>query len=213
MTRYFSFIGVTTAQSSILPIFPRWRDVLDLGRDVEVEGIDLPVHANPERYRDVLMGIKNDPAHAGAVVTTHKIDLLHAARDLFDWLDEYASLCDEVSCIAKREGRLMGWAKDPISAGKVLDRMLGPGYFGTTGGHVLCFGAGGSGVAITLHLLTRSQRADRPAAITVTNRSRGRLVAMQALHERLGSDVRVGYIETEDSAIQDSLVEKLQAHW
>jgi len=51
----------------------------------------------------------------------------------------YARLCGEVSCIAKRDGRLRGWAKDPISAGRTLGSILGRGYFGRVGGEVLCF--------------------------------------------------------------------------
>ena len=50
MTRSFTFIGVTTAQSSIMRIFPRWRDLLGLGPDVEMAGWDLPLHAPPEDY-------------------------------------------------------------------------------------------------------------------------------------------------------------------
>ena len=51
---------------------------------------------------DVLEGgivqhIKDDPLSMGALVTTHKIDLLHACRDLFDYLDPYAEICDEIS--------------------------------------------------------------------------------------------------------------------
>ncbi|MBK8047339.1 MAG: hypothetical protein IPK16_09605 [Anaerolineales bacterium] len=50
----------------------------------------------------------------GAVVTTHKIDLLAAARDLFDELDPYAQALGEVSGIGKTGGNIFGFATDPL---------------------------------------------------------------------------------------------------
>ena len=212
MTRYFTFIGVTTAQSSIMRIFPRWRDLLALGYDVEMVGWDLPIHAPAQRYREAVEALKADADNLGALVTTHKIDLYEAARDLFDDVDEYARLCNEVSCIAKRDGRLLGWAKDPISAGRSLDSILGPGYFGRMGGEVLCFGAGGSGVAITLHLMSRPKAGDRPSRIVVTNRSAARLQSLQALRRQLASDVVVECVANADPAVNDELVARLPPH-
>ncbi len=209
MTRYFTFIGVTTARSSIMRIFPRWRDLLRLGDDIEIVGWDLPIHAPRERYREAVTRLREDPANLGALVTTHKLDLYRAARDLFEEVDRYARLCDEVSCIAKRDGRLHGWAKDPISAGRALERMLGPGYFGRTGGEVLCFGAGGSAVAIALHLLSRPDAADRPPRITVTDRDPRRLESLRALLGRLDADVRVDDVQNADPRANDELVARL----
>jgi len=206
VTRSFTFIGVTTAQSSIMRIFPRWRDLLGFGDDVEMAGWDLPLHAPPADYRAAVARLKGDPANLGALVTAHKLDLYAAARDLFDEVDDYARLCDEVSCIAKRDGRLHGWAKDPISAGRTLDGMLGEGYVGRTGADVLIFGAGGAGVAIVLHLLTRLAAADRPTRIVVTDRDPERLRALQALHQRLDSPVPLSCVETGDPARHDRLV-------
>ncbi len=211
MTRYFTFIGVSTTQSSIMRIFPRWRNLLGLGDDLEMTGWDLPIHAPPARYREAVTRLKNDPANLGALVTTHKIDLYEAARDLFEEVDRYARLCNEVSCIAKRDGRLLGWAKDPISAGRSLNGILGDGYFGRTGGEVLCFGAGGAGVAITLHLLTRVDVRDRPARVTVTNRSPDRLEKLRRLLQQLGSGVPIDYVHNADPQVNDALVARLPA--
>jgi shikimate 5-dehydrogenase len=209
MTRLFTFIGVTTMQSSIMRIFPRWREILRLGDDVEMAGWDLPIHAPPARYRDVVTRLSNDPANLGALVTTHKMDLYEATRDLFDEVDAYARRCNEVSCIARRGERLLGWARDPISAGKSLDSILGDGYFGRTGGEVLCLGAGGSGVAITLHLLTRPDPRDGPRRIVVTDRSAGRLETLRGLHRQLESDVPVTYVHNADPRVNDTLVARL----
>src|SRR5205085_8593929 len=86
---------------------------------------------------------------------------------------------------------------------------LGPGYFGRTGGGVLCFGAGGAGVAITVHLLSRPGAADRPARIVVADRSADRLEHVRALHEQLAADVAVAYVENADPRVNDALVAEL----
>ena len=110
----------------------------------------------------------------GALVTTHKIDLLDATRDMFDYLDPYAILCDEVSSISKLDGRLEGHAKDPISSGLSLDAVVGDGYFAPDRpAQVLCFGAGGSAVAIALHLINKPDPADRPASSSWSTARRG----------------------------------------
>lgn len=209
MERLFIFIGVTTATSSIVPIFPRWRDGLGLGSDVQLIGWDLPIGAPVQQYRETVHAFKADPRNVGALVTTHKINLYRAAHDFFDTIDRYAELCGEVSCLARRDGRLLGWAKDPISAGQALRRLLGAGYFARTGGDALLFGAGGAGIAITLHLLSSEEDGDRPAHIVVVERSAERLENLRALHERLDARPRVEYVHNEDPAVNDRLVARL----
>jgi shikimate dehydrogenase len=211
MARRFTFIGVTTAQSSIMQIFPRWRDVLELGADVEIVGWDLPIHAPPQCYRQAVTALRADPANLGGLITTHKIDLYQAASDLFDEIDTYARLLAELSCIAKRNGRLLGWAKDPISAGRALARMLGAGSFRRTGAQVLCFGAGGAGRAIILYLLTRPQADDRPSRIIVTDRDGSRLERLQTLRQQLNSDVAIECIQNVDPVVNNALVAGLPA--
>jgi shikimate 5-dehydrogenase len=129
----FYFIGVTTGKSSSMKVFPLWMK--ELGRpDIVFEGVDLKIHDDPENYRQVVAQIKYDPLLLGALVTTHKIDLLTAARDMFEYLDHYAQICGEVSSISKLNDCLEGQAKDPISSGLSLDAITGPDYFGRTGG-------------------------------------------------------------------------------
>src|ERR1700730_7543750 len=135
------FIGVTTGQSSIMRLFPIWAEVLGLDQ-AQLVGVDLLLHAPAEQYQQAIAQIKYDPLSLGALVTTHKIDLLHAASSMFDTLDRYAQLCQEVSCITKRDGHLIGYAKDPVNSGFALGHILEPGYWGRSGGHVLFLGAG-----------------------------------------------------------------------
>jgi shikimate 5-dehydrogenase len=187
--RRFVFVGVETGGSSIRTIFPAWRDRLALGEDVVLDGVDIPVGAPPERYRTVAAALLADEFFAGALVTTHKLALYDAAADLFAELDDYARLCTEISCMAKRDGRLLGWAKDPISAGRALDDLLGPRYFERTGGDVLCIGAGGAGTAIALCLMARAEASDPPRRIVIADAAPARLGAVQELHRKLESSV------------------------
>src|SRR5512138_1921652 len=97
----FYFVGVTTTKSSIMRVFPLW--VKELGRpEILIEGVDLQIHDAPDAYRQVVAQMKYDPLSLGGLVTTHKIDLLTAARNMFDYLDPYAQITDEVSSISKK---------------------------------------------------------------------------------------------------------------
>ncbi len=207
----FYFVGVTTSKSSIMKVFPLWMKVL--GREeVKIEGIDCAIHDKPEAYRQVVAQMKFDPLSLGALVTTHKIDLLTAARDMFDYLDPYAQITDEVSSISKLEGRLEGHAKDPITSGLSLDAIIGKDYFGRTGGEVLCFGAGGSAIATLLHLINKKDAADRPKRFTFVNRSQGRLDHAQQMVSGISTDIEVEYIQNVDPLVNDKIMEKFPPH-
>ncbi|HSK91046.1 MAG TPA: hypothetical protein VK875_07025 [Euzebyales bacterium] len=182
-TPVFSFVGVTASASSINQVFPRWAEVLGLGA-VRFEPLDLGLDSDREAYRSVVRAIRDDPARRGALVTTHKVRLLDAARDLFDGLDRYAELLGEVSCIARRDGRVTGHAKDPITSGRALDDLLAHDHFRATGGDVVCLGAGGSGLAIAVHLMTGRER-DRPGRITLVDRDPDRLAQCRTVLDSL----------------------------
>ncbi len=204
----FYFIGVTTGRSSIMKVFPLWMKIL--GRpEVVIEGMDLKIHDQPEAYRAAVAQIKSDPLSLGALVTTHKIDLLHAARDMFTYLDPYAVICSEISSISKMNGQLEGHAKDPITAGLSLDAIIGKDYFANTKGDVLCFGAGGSGVATALHLINKTEPADRPRRFVFTNRSQWRLDHAKNMVQQQQTDIEFEYHSTEDPTYNDHLMEQM----
>lgn len=183
MTGHMGFVGVSTSGSSIMTIFPRWAEILELPTRTLI-GHDLPMDASPADYRALVEQIRDDPAHFGALVTTHKMGLFEAASDLFDGLDAFSTLCGEVSSISKRDGALLGSAKDPITAGLAASEFLPPAHFATTGAHVLILGAGGAGTALSWYL---SERDDRPASIVVTDTSTTRLEHLRDVHERHGT--------------------------
>lgn len=204
----FYFVGVTTGQSSIMNVFPRWMEAL--GRsDVVIEGIDHDLHDDPEAYRRTVAQMKYDPLSLGGLVTSHKISVLEAARDMFDELHSSARLTGETSCISKRDGKLIGHAKDPLTSGLSLDAILGDGYFGETGGHVLCLGAGGSGKAISLHLIEKDDPADRPERMIVVNRSCPRLDDLREMVESLETDISFHYVLNEEPTVNDELMAAL----
>ena len=207
----FYFVGVTTGGSSINRVFPLWMEVL--GRpEIVLEGIDHPLGDDPQNYRETVAQFKGDENSLGGLVTTHKMDLFAAAEDMFDWIDPYAEVTREVSCISKRDGKLRGHAKDPISAGKSLDSILPPGYFGETGAHVLCLGSGGAAVATTLHLINKMDAADRPEKIIVVDIAQGRIDHLRELADKYDTDIAIRSIVNADPKRNDQLMADLPDH-
>jgi len=197
------FIGVTTTQSSIMRVFPRWAEAL--GIEAELVGVDFALHDEPHRYHAMVEHIKHDPLSLGALVTTHKLDLLEAARPLFDELGPYASKLGEISCIAKRDTRLIGRAMDPITSGMALDAFVPPWHWNSDA-EMLLLGAGGSSLALSVNLVERAQRGElHPKRIVVTNRSARRLEEMQAIHRQMPCPLPIEYVlaptPTENDAV------------
>jgi shikimate 5-dehydrogenase len=191
-------------------VFPAWAEHLGFG-DCEIKGIDLALHDRPERYREVVRFIKEDPLSVGALVTTHKIDLLHAAKDMFDELDQFASLMGEVSSISKSDGRLLGAAKDPISSGFALNSFLPERHWRRSGADIFIMGAGGSSIALCSHILSRSDEAGAPARLFVSNRSQGRLEEMRKIHAQEGFVFPIQYIHTPGIGDNDQIVRELSS--
>ncbi len=174
------FIGVTTGGSSIMKLFPRWAAAL--GLDAGIEGRDLPIGAPAEVYRTAVEEIRDNDRIRGALVTTHKVDVYRYAADLFDDLDDNARLCREVSSISKLGRKLIGHAKDPITAGRSLERILA-GRPPPSG--ALCLGAGGAGTAISVYLVRHSRP---PRRLVVTDREPDRIDALRTICREAGGD-------------------------
>ena len=72
------FIGVSTANSSIMKIFPIWSKTL--GLDAVIMGIDIPLNAGKAEYVSAINQMVNDPNCHGALVTTHKLAIYEQAK-------------------------------------------------------------------------------------------------------------------------------------
>ena len=206
------FIGVSTAKSSIMTIFPRWADHLRIP-DAQIQGVDFPIHAEPASYRGIVEFIKTDPLSRGALVTTHKIDLFAACRDLFDEIDRYALLMGETSCISKRDGRLFCHAKDPISSGLTLDGFLPANHWENSGAEAFIMGAGGAAIAITWHLMhgETQKEANRPSRVIISDLQPSRLAEMRKIHTQFRSGVPVEYVQVSEPRDNDAVTNRLKA--
>lgn len=200
---YMGFVGVTTASSSIMKVFPLWADILDLPTRTLV-GHDLPMDADPAQYRAMVEQIRDDPHHRGALVTTHKMNVFAAASDLFDELDPFAVSCSEISSISKRGRTLSGRAKDPITVDLALNDFLPTDHFTRTGAAVVILGAGGSGTALSWAL---AERPDSPSRITVTARTQDKLDHLREVHRQHGTrEELIEYVVTTTPEEADALV-------
>jgi shikimate 5-dehydrogenase len=197
------FVGVDTTHSSIMKVFPLWADKLRLPSRT-LRGHDVPLGAPDDTYRDLVCRIRDDPTHLGALVTTHKIRVYDACRDLFDELDGSSRELGEISAISKRDGRLRGAAKDPVTAGLALRDFLADDWFTRTGGEAVCLGAGGAGTAISIQL---ARRTDRCRRVIVTDVDPGRLAHLRAVQEAAGlATDTFRYVHTETSEQAGALV-------
>lgn len=203
------FIGVTTGKSSIMKVFPAWAK--HLGQNAVMSGIDFAPNSDPALYREAVAFIKRDPLSLGALVTTHKMNLLKASRDLFDHLDPYAETLGEVSSISKRGDRLIGHAKDPISAGASYEAIVPPAHW--AGGGALCIlGSGGSSLALTLYLHNKAKAGeDVPGQIVVTARRESSLAEMRHVHAEIGFAIPIDYRLAPTPAEADEIVGALPA--
>lgn len=203
------FIGVTTSKSSIMKVFPEWAKAL--GIDAVMKGIDIAIHENPEVYREVVDFIKHDPLSMGALVTTHKIDLYNAAKDLFDYLDPLALAFGELSSISKLDGKLRGHAKDPITAGLALDEFVPEGYFKRTGAEVFIMGAGGSAISMGYHLMQERFLGNYPGRIVIANRSQPRLTEIEKIFKRLDpGGIEFEYVLSPEAGRNDAVLANMK---
>lgn len=205
------FIGVTTTKSSIMKVFPLWAEALGL-KDAVIKGIDIEIHAQPEKYREAVNFIKKDELSLGALVTTHKIDLYHAAKDSFDFLDTYAERFEELSSISKQDGKLEGYAKDPISSGLAMENFIPENFWKEHGGEVMIMGAGGSALAISSYLMKKEHGDNLPSKIIITNRSRERLDSAKAKLDGMNPGVRLEYFLCPDAEDNDRVLKGLKPH-
>lgn len=202
------FIGVTTGSSASLRAYPRWAELLGIP-DTRLVGVDLPLHAPPERYRQVVDFIAADPLSRGALVTTHKLDVYAACHDRLVLGDDFAGFMREASCIAKRDGKLVAFAKDAVTGALALDGILGKGHFERSGAETLILGAGGAGTALAWCLLDPARGQDRPARLVVTDPRADRLGEIARVSARAGDPVPLELLEVSGPEPADAALTRL----
>lgn len=205
------FIGVTTGQSSIMKIFPKWAEKLKL-RNAVIKGIDFTPHSSAKEYREAVMFIKNDPFSMGALVTTHKIDLFNTCKDLFEYIDPYAEKLGEVSSISKSGGKLCAHAKDPISSGLALEHFVPQNYWTNYDGDVLLLGAGGSSLAMCVYFAQKKFGDNVPKKIIIANRSVPRLESAKAILDGIHPNIHFEYIHNPTPGDNDRTLASLKPH-
>lgn len=202
------FIGVTTGKSSIMRVFPKWAEALGL-KDAVIKGFDFAPHSDPALYRECVEFIKNDPLSLGALVTTHKIDLYNSCKDLFEYMDPYAEQLGEISSISKKDGKLCGHAKDPISSGLALDAFVPENFWKDHGGEVLLLGAGGASLAMSVFFTQEGHKDNVPKKITIANRSVPRLESAKKLLADLNPNVPIAFVHNPTAADNDKTIAEL----
>jgi shikimate 5-dehydrogenase len=205
----FYYIGVTTTQSSIMRVFPRWAEYIGIG-GTPIVGIDCKIHDNAEVYRKVVNFLKYDKNSMGALVTSHKLDLYEAAMDFFDEIDSYAKLLGEVSCISKKDGKLVGHAKDPITSGLSLESFIPKNHWKKTKAEICIIGAGGASLALTAYIMLTLKKENWPSKIYVTNRSIPRLEMMKKIHQKINSGIMVEYFHHPNAEDNDKIINLLK---
>lgn len=204
----FYFFGVSTSQSAIQKIYPLWTSAL--GIKAQLKGLDFELNAPAQEYRKAVEFIKNDSHSLGGLITTHKLNILSASKDLFDDLDYSALALNEVSCIAKRKGKLIGKALDNRTSRLALKKLLPLNYWKNSEAQMLILGAGGASLATTLGLHEQYLDGEYvPHSILVTARSEKRLEEMRNLHAEINFKIPIEYHVTETGREADKLVASL----
>jgi len=142
------FLGVSTTASGTAKLWPRWTKAI--GIDAPLEGVDLPLGSPPDEYRRFVGRLMNEPGIAGAVITSHKLDLYRSCPDLLTPADPLVEIMGEAASIARGTNGLEAHTVDPLSSRRALQEMMKAG-----GGKVadaLVLGAGGAGLAVALAL-------------------------------------------------------------
>ncbi len=205
----FYFIGVSTSGSLSMKLFPEWLKAADLPQTA-IRGYDVEVRGPDEKFREIVGHLKQQSKALGALVTTHKVDIVKAAGDLFDFLDSYARLFGEISCISKRDGALRGYAKDPITSGCALEAFLPQSYWTRhPRAQVFIIGAGGSGIALSAYLMREEHGDNIPRKIIISNRSARGIENCRNAHEKIGASTEVEYVRLSPGRTNDGILASL----
>ncbi|GAA2751006.1 shikimate dehydrogenase [Amnibacterium kyonggiense] len=199
------FLGVSTGSSSIQRVFPAWAAELGLDGAV-LRGIDLPVGAPSADTRRIVEFLGGDDLGLGMQITSHKIAVGTAARDLFTELRPLATLMGEVSCVTKQDDGLHGFAKDPVAGALALDAIVPADHWSTTGAPAVVLGAGGAGTALAWCLVREERGQERPSALVVTDTDGDRLEHLAEIARTVGPDVPLELVRVRSTDQTDAVL-------
>ena len=166
-------------------------------------------HDEPEHYRQAVAFIKQDPLSLGALVTTHKIDLLRACRDQFDALGSTRRTDGRDQQHLERCRTTDRPRQGPHHQRAGLGGFSADKHWERTDADALVLGAGGSAIAITWYLLQKKHGSNRPRRIVVTNRSPPRLEEIRRFHDAIGADIPREYHHTPSPEMTDAIMADL----
>jgi shikimate 5-dehydrogenase len=135
------FIGVSTCASRIMELLPLWAP--QLGVCAQLVGFDLPLDTGEEQYQQVVQNTAAQADILGTVITNHKLNLLAASYDHFQYPDPVARLAHEANATSKGDG-LVALANDPQAVARALDDLFGQATGPGPDQQLLCCGTGGA---------------------------------------------------------------------
>ncbi len=205
------FFGVRTAGSLAHHMFPHWANVFGV-QSARLEGVDIPLNAPMEQYRAVVEHLKGDSTVRGALVTSHKLNVVRAASDLIDRRTVESQLCSEVSALYKRGGALWGHACDPADCGRAMEQFLGSAWWQKhPNAAILSFGTGGATVAMVVYLLIQARA--RPKRIVLVDIDQKNLDHCRSVAEMLcPAGLKIDFVLSRNCQANDALVSKLEPH-
>lgn len=171
------FIGVSTHKSFINEVFYDWLHIIK--RDGELIGVNLDINCKPLNYLDICSFIRANELVLGSLVTTHKVNLYNAAKDLFDYLPRTCNEFEEIGCIYKNNGKLCGEVTDLFSVKNALGNILPENYLSTSPIDFCILGSGGAGLALAYRILIdENQKLNR---LVITDVSKERIIATNSI--------------------------------
>ncbi|HEY5586505.1 MAG TPA: shikimate dehydrogenase [Ruminiclostridium sp.] len=116
-----------------------------------------------------------------------------------------------MSSISKKDGRLEGYAKDPISSGLSFEAFIPKDYWKKYGGEVFIMGAGGSAIAMSSYLLNKNKGDNVPSKLIIGNRSKPRLDEIQKIVKEI-APVPAEFYLTPETTQNDLILKNLKPH-
>ena len=187
---------------------PRWAGHLQLG-EAELRSIDCNVPAPPEVCRNILRSLQADRLSLGALLTTPKLNLLPSCRDMFSSLDPDVATGGQVSSISKREGKLVGHARESLASFSAPGGISSSGALAENRSGGVGSGVGFSAMAFTFAVMDARNERNRPSRIVVTDREKSQLQAMHKVHKKSCAGVPTEYHCITSAADNDALLNAL----